>query len=139
MGREERGGGEEAAPSGNLVVEDEVEEFFAILRRMQAASRQLSGVGAAAPSGRIPPVGARQQAPEEEKRSLRRWLPAFEWEDFVEEGDRKIAGVGVSGEMSSATSAPTSARVEEEEQEEEEQRGAQRGISVFLDLNADPE
>lgn len=140
MGRGERGGGEEAAPSGELAMEDEVEEFFAILRRMQAAARQFSGVGAA-PRGRIPPAGARQPAAEEEKRSLRRWLPAFEWEDFEEEGDRKINGGGISGEMSSATSAPTTARFEEEENggEEEEKREAHRGISLFLDLNADPE
>ncbi|XP_040375779.1 protein NEGATIVE REGULATOR OF RESISTANCE-like [Oryza brachyantha] len=51
------------------VSDAEVEEFYAILRRMRDATRQLGGAGAAA---RAP--GPRAPA----------WRPSFSWEDFAD-------------------------------------------------------
>ncbi|XP_062183324.1 protein NEGATIVE REGULATOR OF RESISTANCE-like [Phragmites australis] len=60
--------GEDSAPAAVTVDEvsdAEVEEFYAILRRMRDASRRLCGAGAR-PSLRAPA-----------------WRPSFSWEDFA--------------------------------------------------------
>uniref|UniRef100_A0A1D1Y4Y0 CWF19-like protein 1 n=1 Tax=Anthurium amnicola TaxID=1678845 RepID=A0A1D1Y4Y0_9ARAE len=134
-GRRRRTGRDAGKPSGGREgdgdrpgaeddVEDQVEEFFAIVHRMQAATRQLAGSGARQP----PRV-------EEEPKGLCRWRPAFEWEDFQEgshpELPRRV------GEVASPTSAPIPAVGGCGGKREE--RTAENGIPVLLDLNAEPE
>ncbi|GJN05927.1 hypothetical protein PR202_ga23604 [Eleusine coracana subsp. coracana] len=62
-------GEEPSSPAVATVVEEvsdaEVEEFYAILRRMRDASRRLCGAGARPPA----------RAPA--------WRPSFSWEDFA--------------------------------------------------------
>jgi hypothetical protein len=60
----------EATASSAAAVEEasdaEVEEFYAILRRMRDASRRLCGAAGASPPARAQP-----------------WRPSFSWEDFA--------------------------------------------------------
>lgn len=96
------GGGDPSA------TEDEVEEFFAILRRIRAASRQIGG-------GRQMPVTEKGTG----------WKPTFEWEDF--EGPN---GVKTNGEVLEAV---TEVDTEKKKKKEED---SQRGLE--LDLNEEP-
>jgi hypothetical protein len=59
--------GDVSSPAAADEVSDaEVEEFYAILRRMRDASRRLCGVAGARPPARAPA-----------------WRPSFSWEDFA--------------------------------------------------------
>ncbi|KAG6512765.1 hypothetical protein ZIOFF_030894 [Zingiber officinale] len=89
--RKRRGGGDDRLPSkprpassslprgekGPAASEEDVEEFFAILRRMRDASQSVAvGRGTAASA---------------------RWSPSFEWEDFFGGGAEKVACEGGDG------------------------------------------
>ncbi|KAG6520175.1 hypothetical protein ZIOFF_017213 [Zingiber officinale] len=89
--RKRRGGGDDRLPSkprpacsslprgekGPAASEEDVEEFFAILRRMRDASQFMSvGRGTAASA---------------------KWGPSFEWEDFFGGGVEKVAYEGGDG------------------------------------------
>ncbi|KAG6499883.1 hypothetical protein ZIOFF_039690 [Zingiber officinale] len=89
--RKRRGGGDDRLPSkprpacsslsrgekGPAASEEDVEEFFAILRRMRDVSQFVSvGRGTAASA---------------------RWGPSFEWEDFFGGGAEKVAYEGGDG------------------------------------------
>ncbi|KAG6533461.1 hypothetical protein ZIOFF_007332 [Zingiber officinale] len=89
--RKRRGDGDDRLPSkprpacsslsrgekGSTALEEDVEEFFAILRRMRDTSQSVSvGRGTAASA---------------------RWSPSFEWEDFFGGGAEKVACEGGDG------------------------------------------
>ncbi|XP_042386975.1 protein NEGATIVE REGULATOR OF RESISTANCE-like [Zingiber officinale] len=89
--RKRRGGDDDRLPSkprpassslprgekGPAASEEDVEEFFAILRRMRDASQSVAvGRGTAASD---------------------RWRPSFEWEDFFGGGAEKVACEGGDG------------------------------------------
>lgn len=97
------GGGDPSA------TEDEVEEFFAILRRIRAASRQIGG-------GRQMPV----------TENGARWKPTFEWEDF--EGPN---GVKTNGEVLEGVT-----EVDTEKKKKKKEEVLQGGLE--LDLNEEP-
>uniref|UniRef100_A0ACD5VKX8 Uncharacterized protein n=1 Tax=Avena sativa TaxID=4498 RepID=A0ACD5VKX8_AVESA len=73
--RKRTAGADIAAQAVEEASDAEVEEFYAILRRMRDASRRyVSGTGAAAGAG----AGAR--APDARAPA---WCPSFSWEDFA--------------------------------------------------------
>lgn len=120
-------------PAAGDNVEDEVEEFFAIVRRMHAAARQFSNGGMTwAGGGRMP------RGEEGEGRGIHRWRPAFELEDFDEGRSHKPPeNSDRLGEVASATSAPIAAAVDRRGRREETAAG--NGTAVCLDLNSEPE
>ncbi|XP_058079718.1 protein NIM1-INTERACTING 2 [Magnolia sinica] len=100
---------------GRTETEDEVEEFFAILRRMHAAAKYFgNGSGN---SGRPKEKGAR-------------WRPTFEWEDFEGPNGVKSDGDGGTIRRKGKTERKT---------EEEEERMEENAVLGCLDLNAEPE
>lgn len=99
------------------VTDDEVEEFFGILRRWNHLSCCFAGGGGGGGVGRL-------RAPTDGQRGAVRWSPAFSWEDFAgtdagEDDDRK-----------GRSAAPAVAA---------EERVAENATSRLLDLNAEPE
>lgn len=100
------------------VTDDEVDEFFAILRRMRDLSHCFPGAADGVGSG--PPRAAADGS----IRVAVRWNPAFAWEDFKPpvsgEDDR---GKGHSKEEAAAVV----------------ERVAENATTRDLDLNADPE
>ncbi|XXG73629.1 hypothetical protein AAC387_Pa07g2515 [Persea americana] len=107
-GKRGRAGGDGGV--GPSATEDEVEEFFAILRRIRAASRQI--------------CGGRQMTVTEKGA---RWKPTFEWEDF--EGPN---GVKTNGEVLEAVK-----EVDTEKKKKEED--LQGGLELDLNEEPKPE
>ncbi|XP_008797861.1 protein NEGATIVE REGULATOR OF RESISTANCE [Phoenix dactylifera] len=105
------------AEADQAVTDEEVEEFFAILRRMRDASRCLAvdmdGGGAGRP----------REVADGSKRGAGRWSPAFAREDFAGPG----AGNDDGGK----------GRLEAEEASAE--RVTEHATPRCLDLNAEPE
>lgn len=141
-GRDEAAAAEAGRPAAEDDVEDEVEEFFAIVHRMHDAARLFS-VDGAGRGGRMAAACGGQAPREEEEgaKGFNRWRPAFEWEDFEEASNRKLPGTGDGrygrrAEVASPTSAPIAAVGRVGKREE---RTAENGIAVCLDLNAEPE
>lgn len=97
-GKRRRADGDVGEPSAT---EDEVEEFFAILRRIRAAARQIGG--------------GRQTAVTEK---AERWKPTFEWEDFG-----GVNSVKSDGEVETVTE-------EGEKKEEEKVAGLDLDLNV---------
>ncbi|KAM3346204.1 hypothetical protein ACQJBY_020636 [Aegilops geniculata] len=109
-----------AAAPGPVGVDDvsdaEVEEFYAILRRMRDASRRLVSGGVAAATARAAPA---PRAPA--------WCPSFSWEDFA---------------PPAPTPPPPSQQQQREPADERVAENAsppRRPVPRGLDLNAEPE
>jgi hypothetical protein len=99
------------------VSDAEVEEFYAILRRMRDASRRfVSGAGARA--------GARAQAVRAPA-----WCPSFSWEDFAPPPAPATAPAGHEKQP----------RPSADERVAENGTPPRRPAGVCLDLNAEPE
>jgi hypothetical protein len=99
------------------VSDAEVEEFYAILRRMRDASRRfVSGAGARA--------GARAQAARAPA-----WCPSFSWEDFA-----PPAAPAAAASQQQQQPRPTV-----DERVAENGTPPRRPAGVCLDLNAEPE
>ncbi|KAF7027199.1 hypothetical protein CFC21_039264 [Triticum aestivum] len=105
------------APVGVDDVSDaEVEEFYAILRRMRDASRRLVSGGVAAATARAAPA---PRAPA--------WCPSFSWEDFA------------------PPAPPPPPPSQQQQREPADERVAENGtpprrpVLRGLDLNAEPE
>ena len=114
--KRKRSSAEAPAPVGVEDVSDtEVEEFYAILRRMRDASRRLASGGVAAARARAPAPAPRAPA----------WCPSFSWEDF-------------------APPAPTpppapQQQLPADERVAENATPPRRPVPRGLDLNAEPE
>ncbi|MQM23821.1 hypothetical protein Taro_056891 [Colocasia esculenta] len=130
-------GTEEAArPPVDGDVEEEVEEFFAIVRRMHAIRRQFTGGDDPMTEASGRQMLRRGQA---ERKGIYRWRPAFEWEDFEEQHNDKFSDAGdccTRGEVGSATSASLAAVGVGGKREE---KTVPKETSVCLDLNKEPE
>nr|XP_019707342.1 protein NEGATIVE REGULATOR OF RESISTANCE [Elaeis guineensis] len=107
-----------AGEADREVTDDEVEEFFAIIRRMN----DLSGGFAAARVGGG--TGLLRAATSDGQRVAVQWSPAFAWEDF--------AGTN-AGKDDCRKGRSTAVAAEAEE------RVAENATPRFLDLNAEPE
>ncbi|XP_019708037.1 uncharacterized protein [Elaeis guineensis] len=103
------------------VTEEEVDEFYAILRRIHETSRTFA---VRKGKGGVVGGGGRRG-----RRANSSWVPAFKLEDFEEIGTVKVNGT------------ETPANEEEISGGEGRRRSAlaEDGISVCLDLNTEPE
>ncbi|KAM3198103.1 hypothetical protein ACQJBY_073295 [Aegilops geniculata] len=102
------------APVGVDDVSDtEVEEFYAILRRMRDASRRLVSGGVAVARARAPAPTPRAPA----------WCPSFSWEDFAPP----------------APTPPPPSQQPADERVAENATPPRRPVPRGLDLNAEPE
>ncbi|XP_026665219.2 protein NEGATIVE REGULATOR OF RESISTANCE-like [Phoenix dactylifera] len=102
---------------GREVTDGEVEEFFAIIRRMNDLSRCLAFAGVGGETGCLRPAA-------DGRRVARQWSPTFVWEDF--------AGTA-AGKDDCWKGRSTAVAAEGEE------RVADNGTPRFFDLNAEPE
>ncbi|KAF7034501.1 hypothetical protein CFC21_045505 [Triticum aestivum] len=110
--KRKRSSAEAPAPVGVDDVSDtEVEEFYAILRRMRDASRRLVSGGVAAARARAP--APRTPA----------WCPSFSWEDFAPP----------------APPPPPPSQQPADERVAENASPPRRPVPRGLDLNAEPE
>ncbi|THU64196.1 hypothetical protein C4D60_Mb01t23920 [Musa balbisiana] len=116
------------------VTDDEVEEFFAILRRMREAARFFAARSGGEAKG------------EREKQRAWRWRPAFEREDFEESGGAvddagrrrrrsRRRSVDATPEISGGRGRSREVAAKEEVEEAVAENG---NTGLFLDLNAEP-
>ncbi|KAJ0962731.1 hypothetical protein J5N97_027853 [Dioscorea zingiberensis] len=77
LGKRGRNETEETVGGTRDVTDDEVDEFFAIIRRIREARRQLTGLSGA--PEREEHVTRRKK---NEDDGISRWTPVFKWEDF---------------------------------------------------------
>ncbi|KAG1330623.1 protein NEGATIVE REGULATOR OF RESISTANCE [Cocos nucifera] len=101
------------------VTDDEVEEFFAIIRRMNDWSQCFAAARVVGGTGRL-------RAATDGQRVAVQWSPAFAWEDF--------AGTA-AGKVDCRKGRLTAVAAEAEAEE----RVAENATPRFLDLNAEPE
>lgn len=99
------------------MTDDEVEEFFAIIRRMNDLSRCFAAAGVGGGTGRT-------RAATDGQRVAVQWSPAFAWEDFAGTAAGK-------DDCQKARSTAVAAEAEE--------RVAENATPRSLDLNAEPE
>ncbi|KAF7027205.1 hypothetical protein CFC21_039268 [Triticum aestivum] len=112
--KRKRSSAEAPAPVGVEDVSDtEVEEFYAILRRMRDASRRLVSGGVAAARASAPAPAPRAPA----------WCPSFSWEDFAPP----------------APPPPPPSQQPADERVAENATPPRRPVPRGLDLNAEPE
>uniref|UniRef100_A0ACD5TQX4 Uncharacterized protein n=1 Tax=Avena sativa TaxID=4498 RepID=A0ACD5TQX4_AVESA len=122
--RKRTAGADIAAQAVEEATDAEVEEFYAILRRMRDASRRyVSGTGAGAGAGTVAGAGARAPAARAPA-----WCPSFSWEDFAPPAAAPVPAVAAPARLQ-----PVDERVTENA------TPRRRPAGVCLDLNAEPE